>query len=159
MKQFFHFISDRFIHAFLFGFIYFLLESGYKGHWTDWRMFVLSAIIGILIGSMNELFTYDTDFKLQCIVGMLLALLCECIFGYQWNIIECRSIWNYTSLPLSAVAGQINFFFAVIWLFLSGVCIGLDDTIAWKFHKNSEVPYYKIGNKVVFRFPERTVIK
>ena len=88
LKQGFHFFCDRITHMTIFGAIYFLIECIYKEHLTDWRMFVLAAVIGVLVGSINELFTYETDFILQCIVGMLVALLCECIFGYQWNVLK-----------------------------------------------------------------------
>lgn len=147
-------IEDRCIHAILYGFIYFLIESVWKQHWTDWRMFVLSAVIGLLIGCINEFFTYDTDLRLQCIVGMMIALLCECIFGWQWNIVEGLILWDYSNLPFSFVCNQINLFFAIAWLFLSFVCILLDDFLVWKFH-NTKVPYYKIGDKIIFKFPER----
>ena len=139
----------------IFGGIYFLLESFWKHHWTDWRMFLLSGFIGLCIGAINNLFTYETDFLLQCIVGMLIALLCECIFGYQWNIVEGLELWNYSNPPLSylsAVAGQINLLFAMIWLGLSGVCILLDDCI-WYYilgHRDKK-PYYKVFGKVIFK--------
>lgn len=138
-----------------FGGIYFCLESIWKSHWTDWRMFLLSGFIGLCIGGINNLFTYETDFLLQCIVGMLIALLCECIFGYQWNVVEGLELWNYSNPPLSylsAVAGQINLVFAVIWLGLSGVCIILDDWI-WYYvlgHRD-EKPYYQVFGKILFK--------
>lgn len=139
----------------IFGGIYFSLESFWKHHWTDWRMFLLSGFIGLCIGAINNLFTYETDFLLQCIVGMLIALLCECIFGYQWNIVEGLELWNYSNPPLSylsAVGGQINLLFAVMWLGLSGVCIFLDDWI-WYYilgHRDKK-PYYKVFGKVIFK--------
>ena len=128
------FICDRLTHMTIFGGIYFFIECLWKGHLTDWRMFVLAAVIGVLIGSINEFFTYETDLILQCIVGMLIALLCECIGGYQWNIVEGLAIWDYSTLPFSAVGGQINLFFAMAWMFLSGVCIILDDMPTRKDH-------------------------
>ena len=138
----------KLVHAVLFGCIYFVLESIWKGHWTDWRMFVLSSVIGLIIGLQNELFTYDTDFILQCVTGTLVALLCECIFGYQWNVVEKLALWDYSNLPFSAVANQINLFFGLIWIVLSGVCVILDDALhyyVWENDGVSERPYYRIG--------------
>lgn len=159
MKHFFEFIKDRTIHCLLFGTIYFLLESAWKGYWTNWRMFVLAGFIGLLIGSINELFTYETDLRLQCLVGMMISLLCECIFGYQWNIIEGLGLWNYSNPPLSyfsAVAGQINFFFALAWIVLSLVCIILDDLLSYYFCKDTDIPpYYTIGGEIIYTFPVR----
>ena len=136
----------KFIHAILFGAIYFVIESLYKGHWTDWRMFILSAVIGLIIGCLNELFSYDTDFVLQCFTGTLVALLCECIFGYQWNVIQGLALWDYANLPFSAVANQINLFFGVVWFVLSGICVILDDALHYYVWKH-ERPYYRIGQK------------
>lgn len=143
-------IFCRIFHAIVFGGVYFVLESIWKGHWTNWRMFLLSAVIGVFIGLINNLFSYDTDFRLQCIVGTLIALLSECIFGYQWNIIEGLALWSYSNPPLSyvsAVAGQINLVFALIWFVLSGVCVVLDDILHYYVCGDNEQPWYRIGDK------------
>lgn len=134
----------------VFGSIYFMLESCWKGHLTNWRMFILAGIIGVLIGSINFFFSYETPILLQCFCGMLLALLAECIFGYHWNIEQSLGLWNYSTPPLSylsAVAGQINLVFAAIWFFLSGLCIVIDDAIYFYIFHKGERPYYKIGKK------------
>ena len=107
----------------VYGFIYFVIECIYKGKISDWRMFVLAGFIGVVIGLVNNLFSYDTDFILQCLFGALVATLSEAIGGYYWNI-ECGlHIWDYSSLPLSFVGVQVNFFFSIIWMFLSGSVI------------------------------------
>lgn len=140
----------KIIHALLFGSIYFVLECIWKCTLTDWRMFVLAAVIGVMIGCINDIFNYDTNFLLQCFLGTLIALLCECIFGYQWNVVQGLAIWDYSDLPFSAVAGQINLFFGLAWMFLSGVCIVLDDSLhyyVWKHDGKVDRPFYRIGEK------------
>ena len=127
----------------IFGSIYFVIESIWKGKFTDIRMFFLSGFIGVVIGCINNTFSFDASFILQCITGTLVALLCECIFGYQWNVVECRNLWDYSSLPFSWVADQINLFFSVIWFVLSALCILLDDWIRWKWF-GEEKPRYKL---------------
>lgn len=122
-------------------------------------MFLLSGFIGLCIGGINNLFTYETDFLLQCIVGMLIALLCECIFGYRWNIVEGLDLWNYSNPPISrfsAVDGQINLFFALMWLGLSAVCILLDDWI-WYFilKHREEKPYYQIFGRTLIAYEKK----
>lgn len=137
-------VTSKHLVLFLtFGVIYFIIESLYKGHITDYRMFIMAGIIGVLIGLINNLFSFDTNFILQCLVGMMIALLGECICGYQWNIIEQLNIWDYNNLPLSFVGGQINLFFALAWLGLSAVCIYIDDYIRFRFF-NEEKPHYTI---------------
>lgn len=132
-----------------YGLIYFVIECIYKGKLSDWRMFVLAGFIGIVIGLINNLFDMNTDFILQCFVGMLIATLSEAIGGYYWNL-ECGlGIWDYTSLPLSFVGGQINLFFSLIWMFLSGVVIVLDDFLRWKMY-HEEKPHYYVHKKQIF---------
>ena len=89
----------------------------------------------------------DTDFILQCLVGMMIVLLVECILGYEFNIVEQRMLWDYSSVPFNFVGGQICLPFACIWFVLSGVCIILDDWLRHKIFKE-EKPYYVIYNKI-----------
>lgn len=146
-------LKSIFKYAFLFtvyGSIYFAIECIYKGRLSDIRMFILAGIIGVLLGLINNLFDYETDYILQCIVGMLIATLSEAIGGYYWNI-ECgMGIWNYSLLPLSFVGGQINLFFSLAWLFLSGVVIVLDDILRCKLYGEEKPIYYVFGN-VLFK--------
>lgn len=151
-------IGHRFLHGIVFGAIYFVLESLWKGHPTDWRMFVLSALIGLMMGLINDVFPRDTDLRLQCFVGLMIALLAECICGYQWNIIEGLGLWNYSNPPLSylsAVGGQINIIFAAMWYGLSFVCILLDDCMCYYLGHHGERPYYKVGDKIWLLLPKR----
>ena len=98
----------------IYGTIYFVIECIYKGKLTDWRMFILAGFIGIAIGLINNLFEMNTDFILQCFVGSMIATLSEAVGGYYWNIENNLGIWNYSSLPLSFVGGQINLFFYMV---------------------------------------------
>jgi len=46
----------------IFGAIYFGLECLWKGHITHWSMFVLAGMVGVLIGSINELIEWEVPF-------------------------------------------------------------------------------------------------
>ena len=46
----------------IFGAIYFGLECLWKGHLTHWSMFVLAGMVGVLIGSINELIEWEVPF-------------------------------------------------------------------------------------------------
>lgn len=131
-----------------YGFIYFTIECAYKWKLSDYRMFVLAGIIGILLGLVNNLFDMKTDFILQCIVGMLITTLLEAIGGYYWNIQCGLGIWDYSNLPLSFIADQINVFFMIAWFFLSGVLIILDDFLRWKLYHEERPSYYMHGKKI-----------
>ena len=126
----------------VFGAIYFLIECLWKGTITNYRIFLMAGCLGVLIGLINNLFSFDTSFILQCFVGTLMATLGEAILGYQWNIIEGLKIWNYSTLPFSFVGNQINLFFSIAWMGLSGVCIVLDDYLRYWLFKE-EKPHYK----------------
>jgi len=134
----------------VYGIIYFTIESLYKGHLTHPLMFAVGGIVGILIGMINNLFDMDTDFILQCFVGMMIVLIIECVIGYQFNIIEGWGMWDYSHVPFNYVGGQICIPFAIAWFILSGVCIVLDDELRYRLF-NDEKPYYVIWNKVIKR--------
>ena len=135
----------------IYGIIYFTIETLYKGHLTSPLMFVIGGMMGVLIGMINNLFDMDTDFILQCLVGTMIILLIECIVGYQVNIVQCQTIWDYSKVPLNFVGGQICLPFAFAWFILSGICIILDDYLRYRLF-NEEEPYYIIWNK---RFKRR----
>ena len=139
-------IYKYFVLFVMYGIIYFLLESIYKGHATHPLMFLVGGAIGILIGLINNLFDMNTDFILQCSVGMMLILIIECIVGYQFNIIQGWNMWDYSKVPLNFVGGQICVPFAIAWFILSGVCIVLDDWLRWRLFDEEE-PFYIIWNK------------
>lgn len=134
----------------VYGTIYFLIESIYKGHFTHPLMFAVGGILGVLIGMINNLFNMDTDFILQCLVGMMIVLLAECIIGYQVNIVQHQMIWDYSRVPLNFVGGQICVPFAAAWFIISGICIVLDDYLRYRIF-DEEKPYYIIGNKMIKR--------
>lgn len=143
-------LAKYFVLFLLYGSIYFIIESIYKGHLTHGMMFLVGGIIGVLIGMINNLFDMDTDFILQCLVGMMIVLITECIVGYQFNIVQGMAMWDYSRVPFNFVGGQICIPFAIVWFILSGVCIVLDDWLRWRLFDEEE-PFYIIWNKRVKR--------
>lgn len=149
MKKLSKILAEYVILFLVYAAIYFLIETAWKGQLTDYRMFILGGALGVLIGLLNNIFTYDTDLLLQGYVGMITVCLAEAVFGYEWNVLQGLDIWDYAELPFSAVAGQVNLFFAVAWFFLSIICIFLDDFIWYRLF-GREKPYYRIlGKKFV----------
>lgn len=123
----------------VFGAIYFMIESVWKGHITHWSMFVLAGAIGSLIGGINEIIPWEMPFVQQCTIGMILSILGEAATGIIVNIVLDLNIWHYNILPF--FWGQCSVPFAVAWFFLSGFCIWLDDWLRWKWF-GEEQPYY-----------------
>ena len=125
----------------IYGGIYFTIECLFKWQITNPFMFLVGGALGVIIGLINNLFDMDTNFLLQCLVGMMLVLLVECIIGYEFNIVRNMVLWNYSKVPFSYVGGQICIPFAIAWFGLSGICIVLDDYLRYLLF-GEEKPYY-----------------
>ena len=125
----------------IFGFIYFIIETIWKGHLTHWSMFIVAGIAGILIGSINEYIPWEMPFWQQCVIGMIIATVLEGCSGLILNVWLNLNIWDYSSSFLNFFYQQCCVPFCVAWLILSGLCIIIDDYIRYKFF-NEEKPHY-----------------
>lgn len=123
----------------VFGAIYFGLECLYKGHITHWSMFILAGIIGVMIGGINEKLEWTDPFLLQCTIGAAIAVVGEAITGLIVNVWLGLNVWHYNIMPF--FFGQCSVPFTCVWLFLSGICIILDDWIRYKWF-GEEFPHY-----------------
>lgn len=125
-----------------YGCLYYCIELAYRNY-SDISMLLLGGICGISIGALNEFLSWDTPFWKQCVLGAIIVTVLELITGYIVNIWLGWNVWDYSSLPLSFFNGQINLFFTIAWLFLSGVAIVLDDWLRYWLFKE-EKPRYKL---------------
>ncbi|MDD3402542.1 MAG: hypothetical protein PHQ72_04175 [Hespellia sp.] len=143
VRQNFWKITLKYVCLFLFfGTAYFGIECLWRWSLADWRMAIMGGFIAVLIGMINNLFSNDTSLILQCILGALLTTLAEAILGTYWRQ-RGIFIWDYSSLPLTYVNGNVNLLFSMGWFLLSGLCIILDDTIRWLFFHEKK-PHYKL---------------
>ena len=145
------------VAIFLFsGSVYYAMEIVFKkSHKSHWTMFVLAGLAGaIFIDGLNNLFSYEMDFLLQIFICSTSITVGELIVGLIWN--QDYSIWNYTNMPFNYM-GQICLPFYFLWMLLSAIFIPFLDYIEWRVfdYKPETPPYYKICNKVIFRFKER----
>lgn len=131
------------------GGLYLLLEMGWKKH-TALSMFYLAGFVSIPTLLLNDIFTYEMDFLLQCGICTVIATIGEGIVGHIVNM--DYKIWNYTSLPLTFWDGQINLFFCCIWFLLFLIFIPILDYIEWKLfdYKPHITPYYRFLGKKRF---------
>ena len=125
----------------VYGCIYYGIEIAYRGY-SDPSMLLLGGICGLVIGSLNECFSWETPFWKQCVIGAIIVTILELITGYIVNIWLGWNVWDYSNLPLSFFNGQINLFFSMAWCLLSGVAIVLDDWLRYWLFKE-EKPRYK----------------
>lgn len=145
------------VAIFLFsGSVYYAMEIVFKkSHKSHWTMFVLAGLAGaIFIDGLNNLFSYEMDFLLQIFICSTTITIGELIVGLIWN--QDYGIWNYSNMPFNYM-GQICLPFYFLWMLLSAIFIPFLDYIEWKVfdYKPETPPYYKICNKVIFRFKER----
>lgn len=110
--------------------------------YSHWTMFFLGAICFLIVGGINEFFSWKTPFWKQCAIGAVTITAFELIVGCIVNLWLGWNVWDYNNLPLSFFNGQINLFFSIAWFMLSGVAIIVDDWLRyWLFCE--EKPHYK----------------
>jgi hypothetical protein len=123
----------------VFGAIYYVMESTWKGYPTHWSMFLVAGAIGSAIGAINEYIPWKMPFPCQCIIGMVIAVLGEAAAGAILNLWLGLNIWHYNVLPF--FWNQCSVPFALVWLGLAGFCIWLDDWLRYKWF-GEEYPHY-----------------
>ena len=96
------------------GSIYYMIEIIYRGH-SHYSMFILGGICLILIGIINEFFSWDMYIELQIAIGSGIVLILEFITGCIVNLWLGWSVWDYSNMPLNLL-GQICLPFAIIWI-------------------------------------------
>lgn len=122
------------------GFIYCLIEIVWRGY-SHYSMFILAGICGIGIGLINEMFSFEMQFWKQSLIGALLALVGEFIFGCIFNLWLGMNVWDYSDMPFN-ILGQVCLPFAIAWIFLAGIAIIIDDYLRyWLF--GEEKPHYR----------------
>ena len=122
------------------GSCYVTLEVFWRGR-SHWTMFVLAAILFVLIGLLNEIWTSWRLFP-QAVAGAIIATAAELVTGCIVNLWLGWDIWDYSDMP-GNVLGQICPQFALLWVLLSAVAIVLDDVIRWRFF-GEDKPHYSL---------------
>lgn len=121
------------------GFIYIAIELLWRGH-THWTMFLVGGICFLLIGYINEIFTFDMPLIKQMAISAIIITTVEFLAGLLVN--RTYSIWDYHDLPLN-ILGQICLPYSILWFLLSLPAIILDDYLRyWLF--GEEKPHYKL---------------
>lgn len=124
-----------------YGTIYYLIEIMYRGY-SHPSMWLLGGLCGVFIGLINEILSWETPLCVQAAIGSVIVTILELNVGIIVNIILNMNVWDYSNMPLN-VLGQICVPFSVAWLFLSVVCIIVDDYLRYiLFHE--EKPQYKL---------------
>jgi uncharacterized membrane protein len=77
----------------------------------------------------------------QMFIGACIITILEFITGCIVNLYFKWNVWDYSHLPLNLL-GQICLPFSIIWFFLSGIAILLDDYIRYELFDEEKPHYY-----------------
>lgn len=123
------------------GAVYVGLELLFRGR-SHWTMAVLSGVLFVIIGLFNEILPWEMPLSLQAVLGSVVVTMAELAAGILLNRWLGLGIWDYSNMPLN-LWGQICLPFSVLWVFLAGVAVVLDDWLRyWLFRE--ERPHYAI---------------
>lgn len=123
------------------GLIYYSVEILWRGH-SHWSMAVLGGICFVIIGLLNEVFTWDMALISQMVLSALIITVLEFITGLIVNKWLCWGVWDYSQVPYNFMS-QICLLFSNLWILLSLPAIILDDFIRY-WYLGEERPHYKI---------------
>ncbi len=123
------------------GAVYVCLELLFRGR-SHWTMAVLGGVLFLIIGSFNEILPWEMPLLLQAVLGAVVVTMAELAAGILLNRWMGLGIWDYSNMPFN-LWGQICLPFSVLWVFLAGIAVVLDDWLRyWLFRE--ERPHYVI---------------
>lgn len=138
-------VYNRFLkYTFLFlvgGFAYGCVELLFRGY-SHISMLVAGGICFILIGLINEVFSWDMSVISQMVISCGIITAVEFITGVIVNLWLNLHVWDYSDKPYNLL-GQICLLYSIIWFFLSLFAILMDDYLRYYLLKE-EKPRYKI---------------
>ena len=123
------------------GMIYVLIELLFRGR-SHFTMFILGGVCFVSVGLINEVLPWNTPFQLQMLLGGSIITVLEFISGCILNLYFGLGIWDYSD-QLGNILGQICPLFSLLWVFLSGLAIVLDDYLRYRLF-NEEKPHYTL---------------
>lgn len=121
------------------GLIYYGIEIIYRGY-SHVSMFIVGGICFILIGLINEIFSWEMSFWKQLLIGDTIVLMIEFWAGCLLNIYLKLNVWDYSNMPFNLL-GQICLPFAILWLPVIAFAIVLDDYVKWVLYRQEKPKY------------------
>jgi uncharacterized membrane protein len=131
-------------YTFLFligGFVYGGIEILSRGY-SHISMLVAGGICFILIGLINEVFSWNMAIISQMAISALIITMVEFVIGVVVNIWLKLNVWDYSTKPYN-ILGQVCLLYTNIWFFLSLFAILMDDYLRY-FLLKEEKPRYRI---------------
>lgn len=128
------------------GALYYGIEWGFR-QYSHPSMFLLGGICFIICGAFNEILAQDVSLPAQMLLCTLSITTLELIFGYVLNIKLGLNVWDYSRQPFN-FRGQICLLFSVIWFFLGGLAIIVDDYVRYWFYGEEKPSYFFIKDNI-----------
>jgi uncharacterized membrane protein len=123
------------------GSVYVFMEMLFRGY-SHISMFILGGICGIIIGGLNNWYSWDMSIIKQMFISGIIITILEYITGYIVNIKLKLNVWDYSNMPFN-IDGQICLPFSIGWVFISLIGIVLDDWLRYILF-DEEYKKYKI---------------
>ena len=121
------------------GSVYYGIEILYRGY-SHFSMFIVGGLCFIIIGLLNEIFSWDMHIEVQTGIGLGAVLLLEFAAGCIVNLWLKLDVWDYSNLPMNLL-GQICVPFAILWIPIVVAAILLDDYTRYFFFKEEKPRY------------------
>ena len=122
------------------GIVYYCIEILFRGY-SHVSMYILGGFCLVLIGLLNEIYSFNLYIELQVLIGDIVVVSLEFVTGLIVNVWLKLDVWDYTDMPFN-IMGQICLLFALVWIPIIFVAILLDDFIRHDiFHE--EQPTYR----------------
>lgn len=123
------------------GFLYTLIEICWRGY-THWTMAVLSGLLFLFLGGINNYLDWEMPLFIQVLVGAAAITVVELFSGIVLNIWLGLDIWDYSDMAFN-ILGQVCPQYSAAWVALSMVGIVLDDYLRyWIWHEDK--PHYRL---------------
>lgn len=129
------------------GLSYILIELIWR-EYSHPSMFILGGLSFLVVGLLNEIFSWKIPIEIQAICGGAIITIMELIVGIILNIILKLNVWNYSSMPLNFL-GQICLPFSLLWIVLSFLIIIVDDWIRYKLFGEEKPHYYSLIVEII----------
>ena len=134
-------IIDYLILFILGGGTYVCIELTYRGR-SHWTMFILGGLCFICCGALNEhKYSWDMALNSQMLYSALIITILEFICGLIVNKWLKWNVWDYSNMKFN-ILGQVSLLYSIMWYFLSGAAILIDDWIRWIFFGEDRHPRY-----------------
>lgn len=123
------------------GIIYYIIELLWRGY-SHWTMTIVGGVCFILVGLLNEFYTWDMALISQMFLSAVIITVMELLAGTILNVFLKLNIWDYSQVPYNFI-GQVCLAYSNIWFLLALPAILLDDYIRYRW-LGEEKPNYKL---------------